>query len=178
MIFNCVKKCAAVLVFGLLFFSCSQEEFEYCNTTIQNKSNINVVMTDGINRFSAPANETVNVVLIKYVGQSTPMLSIVPENYPRVKSSFTYIDWRYKTYIIEPSDYALFTVINTGNYPIKIAGNYLGENYGDTVTVEKQTSKDIKFYNGDSSFVATYDDPSVSKATPFVNKNGNVITVF
>ena len=135
-------------------------------------------MTDGLNRFAAPANETVNVVLEKHIGQSTPMLSVVPENYPRVKSSFTYTDWRYKTYIIEKSDYAIFTFINTGNYPIKISGNYLGENYGDTVVVEKQNSKDIKFFNDDSSFVANYDDPSVSKATPFMNKNGYVITVF
>ena len=170
---NASVLCAVMLA---VFVSCGDDVIRGDNY-IENTTDKEIIMTDGNVVYSIPASTTVMVFVEYGYDDDMPELSVVNDDFPRVKVSARYINKRSRKYIIAKSDYVEYTVINTGNYPIEISGNYLGDNYGDTVIVQKQSTVIARFYNGDSTFSAKYVDETVEKATPFTNKNGTVITV-
>ena len=170
---NASGLCAVMLA---AFVSCGDDVL-YSDNCVDNTTDKEILMTDGNGIYTIPAGTTVTVSVEYDYDADVPELSVVNDGFPRVKTSVAYLSKKNRKYTIETSDYVEYTVINTGNYTVEISGNYLGEHYGETVTVEKQSKSVARFYNGDSSFSARYVDETVGQATPFTNKNGTVITV-
>ncbi len=165
--------CAVVLA---AFVSCGDDVLhsEHC---VENATEKEILMTDGSGIYTIPASTTVTVSVEYGYDDDVPELSLVNDGYPRVTVSVEYPRKKSRKYTVKSSGFVEYTVINTGNYTVEVSGNYLGEDYGDTVTVGKQSSAVARFYNGDHGFSVRYVDESVGLATPFSATNGNVITV-
>lgn len=174
-----MKKLLQFLLLLALLVSCNLDHDVDGDNYVENTTDKEILITNGNDIFTIPANTTITISARYGLDADIPKLSVVVDNYPRVKMSVTYLGKWDRKYTIKKSDSMEYTIINTGNYTVEIFGNYLGENYGDSVIVEKQSKAVAKFYNGDSSFSAKFVDESFTEgAMPFTNKNGNVITIF
>ncbi|MBR1713482.1 MAG: hypothetical protein IJ717_00860 [Treponema sp.] len=178
-----MKKVWSILFFTFfaiaIFVACEDtSDSVTINYIVDNKFDEEIIMSDGVNSYSVPANSRETISIDYDSKQNRPELSVISDlsnNFQRVKCTKSR-----NIYTIEKKDAIEFLIVNTGNCTIKISGNYLGETFGESINIEKQSKTSAIFFDNASSCIVEYVDDFAKSASPFFNidSKNHVITVF